>query len=603
MGASGVLVAGRRATGRLLIVAWLVSSLMLALEVNSAAADAVGHITEFGVASGLNPGSFPRGIAPGPDGNLWFADTGTASAIGRISPFNGHIDEFSAGLGPGSKPYSVAPGPDGNLWFTDNGTTKAIGRINPFTGHIDEFSIGLAPGSSPRGIALGPDGNLWFADGGSPAAIGRINPSTGHIDEFVSAFGLNPGSNPGGMIAAGADGSMWFADQGNPKAIGQINPSSLQISEHSGLSGTPSWIAPGPDGNLWFTEGAPFIGGPAAIGRITTSGGISEYTVGLNAGSKPLAIAPGADGTLWFGDHGSTSAIGQITVSGNIVEHAAGTSNPVWLAPGADGNVWFGDQGATKAIGRIGTGAPSALQVPPTVSGSARAGDAQTCTHAQWSTWAGVAPSPGPYAFNGFRWFVDGAQVAGQHGAAFAPPSTDVGHQLACREIITYSLPLLVTVSATSTSVLVRPPKLSALRVSPRTFPLTGRLVGGHCVKRTSKNSGSRHCRRPLKLRIHFKLGASATVIFTVARGATGRKVKGRCVKPTNKNRGHRKCSRLVRLRGKVTRSAPSGATTFTFDGRIGGHKLGPGSYQLTATATANGHTGSPHRVTFKIVR
>ena len=69
---------------------------MLALEVNSAAADAVGHITEFGVASGLNPGSFPRGIAPGPDGNLWFADTGTASAIGRISPFNGHIDEFSA---------------------------------------------------------------------------------------------------------------------------------------------------------------------------------------------------------------------------------------------------------------------------------------------------------------------------------------------------------------------------------------------------------------------------------------------------------------------------------------------------------------------------
>ena len=31
----------------------------------------------------------------------------------------GQITNFSAGLNAGSLPNSIAPGPDGNLWFTD----------------------------------------------------------------------------------------------------------------------------------------------------------------------------------------------------------------------------------------------------------------------------------------------------------------------------------------------------------------------------------------------------------------------------------------------------------------------------------------------------
>jgi hypothetical protein len=91
-------------------------------------------------------------------------------AIGR-STTAGAITEFTDGLNPGTSPRDIAAGPDGSLWFPDSGTTVAIGRIST-TGQITEFSTGLRPGSVPVGIAAGPDGNLWFSDGAR--AIGRI---------------------------------------------------------------------------------------------------------------------------------------------------------------------------------------------------------------------------------------------------------------------------------------------------------------------------------------------------------------------------------------------------------------------------------------------
>jgi streptogramin lyase len=599
MGASSLRTGRASLHGSRLVFCALLTATLLAACAQSALAAPVGQIAEFNSSNGLNAGSFPRGIAAGPDGNLWFADDGATKAIGRINPSTGHIDEFN--LPAGSKPYSVAFGADRNMWFTDNGTTKAIGRISPSTGHIDEFgaSSGLLAGSSPRGIATGPDGNLWFADAGATKAIGRINPSTGHIDEFSS--GLLPGSSPGGMIAQGADGNMWFADQGTTKAIGRINPSTQHIDEFHPLSltGTPSWIAPGPDGNLWFTEGAPFIGGPAKIGRIDPAGAITEFGTadGLNAGSKPLAIASGPDGNLWFGDRGATSAIGRVTTAGQINEYTASTSVPVWLWPGADGNVWFGDQATTRAIGRIGTGAPQALVSPPTVAGSRRAGDAQTCGNAQWATWAGVSPFT-----IGFTWFLAGAQIPGQNGQTYVPRSSDVGQPVACKEFADYALPLIVPTFATSAAVTVQPPNLSRLKVSPQKFSLAGRRVHGLCVARTRKNNGNAGCRRRLKLKIRFNLGAASAVVFTLKRVQAGRKVKGRCVRPTKKNRKHKRCKRLTAVKHtRFTRNGRAGGNKFTVKGKFGSRKLGPGTYELVATPRVNGHTGSPRTFTFKI--
>ncbi len=40
---------------------------------------------------------------------------------------DGAITEFSNGLNPGSDPFAIVPGPDGNLWFTDAGAPRRSG--------------------------------------------------------------------------------------------------------------------------------------------------------------------------------------------------------------------------------------------------------------------------------------------------------------------------------------------------------------------------------------------------------------------------------------------------------------------------------------------
>ena len=52
-------------------------------------------------------------------------------------------------------------------------------------------------------------------------------------------------------------------------------------------------IASGPDGALWFTNP-----GNNSIGRITTTGAVSNYTD--PSISDPLRIVAGPDGALWF---------------------------------------------------------------------------------------------------------------------------------------------------------------------------------------------------------------------------------------------------------------------------------------------------------------
>ena len=66
----------------------------------------------------------PRQIVAGPDGALWFTNSGNNS-IGRITT-SGTVTSYT---GTGIKqPGGIAAGPDGALWFTNYGN-NSIGRI------------------------------------------------------------------------------------------------------------------------------------------------------------------------------------------------------------------------------------------------------------------------------------------------------------------------------------------------------------------------------------------------------------------------------------------------------------------------------------------
>ena len=118
-------------------------------------------------------------------------------------------------------------------------------------------------------------------------------------------------------------------------------------------AGEPYGIATGHDGNLWFTEAEG-----NKIGKITTSGTITEYTV-TTANSVPTRITSGPDNNLWFVESRVGGSIGRITTAGTITEFPLNANEqPFGIASGPDGNLWFtetvsGTAGAT--IGRITT--------------------------------------------------------------------------------------------------------------------------------------------------------------------------------------------------------------------------------------------------------
>src|SRR5438094_681705 len=83
----------------------------------------------------------------------------------------------------------------------------------------------------------------------------------------------------------------------------------------------PYDIAPGPDGNVWFTE---FSGNK--IGRFTTQGVLTEFSI-PTANSLPLDITSGPDGALWFTESNiDVSKIGRISTGGAITEYQIPTA-------------------------------------------------------------------------------------------------------------------------------------------------------------------------------------------------------------------------------------------------------------------------------------
>jgi streptogramin lyase len=95
-----------------------VPALLLALPLGGALAIAQ-TIDEYAILG------LPRGIAAGPDGNLWFADE--EGRIGRITT-QGVVTEFPV-PGTSTRPNSITAGPDEAMWFTE-ATANKIGRVN-----------------------------------------------------------------------------------------------------------------------------------------------------------------------------------------------------------------------------------------------------------------------------------------------------------------------------------------------------------------------------------------------------------------------------------------------------------------------------------------
>jgi virginiamycin B lyase len=236
------------------------------------------------------------------------------------------VPTASAGLA------GIAAGPDGHLWFAESLASR-IGRITT-AGDITEFP--LDADSRPNGIAAGPDGNIWFTE--QAARVGRITPG-GILTEFPAP--------PFAAAITSAYGALWLA---RPLEITRVTTSGTTTS-FTALLLAPSavGIATDSEGRVWITDGAlGFVGrllrleetqpGPCVADATTLCLNDGRFRVraalrtGGGAAQDAQAVGLTADsGYFWFFDPANielvVKVLGGCSLNGHYWNFLAGLTN------------------------------------------------------------------------------------------------------------------------------------------------------------------------------------------------------------------------------------------------------------------------------------
>ena len=297
--------------------------------------------------------SNPTSIAKGPDGNLWFTES-QASKIAQVTP-SGTVKEFAVPVPLGTTLDSIVSGPQGALWFTEAGvdsTGNPVDKIARITtdGKVTEFPV--ESGANIASLAAGSDGALWFTENlfssgtGATERVGRMT-----TDGKIATFAVPGATGPFGRIVAGPDGNLWFAesaDYQSSRSAKLVRMTTAGVATEFGLPGLNSSIATltaGPDGNVWFGSSSYGTTSSNQIGKITSTGQITQYALpndSIIPGVGISAMSPGGDGNVWYTQAGQ---VGKVTPSGKITTAKLPASNSYnsveGLALGSDGNVWY----------------------------------------------------------------------------------------------------------------------------------------------------------------------------------------------------------------------------------------------------------------------
>ena len=349
-----------------------------------------GTLTEFPTASG----SQPYGIVSGPDGNLWFTEDGT-NKIGVMSTGGTVTNEYAIPTS-GANPQFITVGADGNLWFAEYGT-NILGQITT-GGTITEYPTGTS--SRPVGVGSGPDGNIWYSGIAGPT-IGRFSLNAcASVADTATPNTVASGSSETVTVTltscgvAALNGSTTTtttaAPSGCPAApaipsfsasltYGQTSPhpttfaapscpGTYTLTSETTVNSTvmamttqtytvlavgggvlfphvspyPDFVTPGPDGNIWFTDGQNLV-------QLTTSGAETDFP---NPGGFNGMITTGPDGGLY---QAFNQDIAKMDTRGNMLWEIPTSCCVSDLAPGPDGNVWFTEvnQGADGVFGFV----------------------------------------------------------------------------------------------------------------------------------------------------------------------------------------------------------------------------------------------------------
>ena len=246
----------------------------------------------------------PSSMAVGPDGAMWFTEsTSGANSIGRVTT-GGIVSEFG-GLSAASQPTAITSA-GGALWFTESHAGGKIGRITT-GGSVSEYSVTVAGAAStafvPYGITTGPDGNLWFTLQSSDTTPTYVGVMDINGVMLASIRVSNVGVGLAGIAPDAANNAVWFTEQSG-HAIGKIDVTTKAITTMVGDGlGGPTSITKGPDGLLYFVETLNSSIGrfdPASPPASVSTHFLTPTSGAFSSGAPPTGITVGPDGNIWF---------------------------------------------------------------------------------------------------------------------------------------------------------------------------------------------------------------------------------------------------------------------------------------------------------------
>ena len=194
----------------------------------------------------------------------------------------------------------------------------------------DVTEYGMPEGSKPL-YPLYHDGELWISDSAMPV-VWRFD---GELERF------DIGGQASQMLAAGPDGRVWYTD-GAGAGIGYVDPATGG-TEHIDLpdvfplhlKSVPGGIAAGPDG-VWITV----VAKGALLRYDPGSDAFREYRL-PDQQSGPFAVME-RGGQIWFTESG-TGKLGMLEPSTGDVWYASTgpLSSPEALLDDGEGNIWI----------------------------------------------------------------------------------------------------------------------------------------------------------------------------------------------------------------------------------------------------------------------
>ncbi len=146
-----------------------------------------GAVTNYPISTPAESGFSLDDITTGSDGNLWMtAPSRTAGAILSFNPTTLAVTAYDTPT-PGAGPYGIAQGPDGNVWFTETGN-QAVGDVTP------NLVVQSQPTSITAGTSFGLTVDVDFVD---------VNNTVTPDANFNGDVSVTLDNNPGGSTLGG----------------------------------------------------------------------------------------------------------------------------------------------------------------------------------------------------------------------------------------------------------------------------------------------------------------------------------------------------------------------------------------------------------------